>query len=95
MFLFCCNLSVANDGPTHPHRAGTTAQVAPGPLLQAAIERIEERRTTEQNNRSTDKVASSAVRAGTLPKPCHKPDNHPHEGHSHQGKSNPYSAKKH
>lgn len=94
LFIFILNgsLNAAEQESDSPNRAGTV-----GPLLQAEIDRIEQQKMTEQEKRSPQKEMPAFVarRAGTLPEPCHRPDNHPHEGHSHQGLPNPYSAKKH
>ena len=98
LFIFILNgsLNAADQESCPPNRAETVLNEV-GPLLRDAIDKIEQQKMTEQEKRSPQKEmpAFAARRAGTVPEPCHRPDNHPHEGHSHQGLPNPYSAKKH
>jgi len=100
LFLFSYNLSASEERQHVPNRAGTVPQMdVPGQRLRQAIFEIEqEKREQKEHNESgwsRQKESSVVPRAGTVPNPCHRPDNHPHEGNSHKGLPNPYSRKKH
>ncbi len=91
LFFVNDNLSAAENEGAQPNRAGIAGQ-----QLMNTVAALEERKKEEtRTGWAPPKEQYVVTRAGTVPKPSHRPDKDPHEGHTIKGLPNPYSGKKH